>query len=363
MEPTEALASQNTPSTGYANPAVTRETLKFHGRGGEYFGIWIVNLLLTILTLGIYSAWAKVRRLRYFYQHTELAGANFEYHGKPLAILKGRLIALGLLLAYQFSAQFSLKLFALTLLLLVIILPWLLRQSFRFRLHNSSYRGLRFAFKGSNKDAYLTFLLYGFFMFITLYLAAPLFHRQMKLYQHGNSRYGQSPFQFTGSIGQFYAAYGSVIGLTLLVFILAIAVPIGIGATMGGGGKLDPAVAGLLGAGIAGVIILGMLLIAPLWEARTQNLIWNQTTLGEHRFESTLSVWRLMGIQISNMLLVIVTLGLFLPWAQVRLARYRASTLTLVAAGSLDDFLASQQAEESAVGEEAAELFDIDIGL
>ena len=28
----------------------------FHGRAGEYFGIWISNLFLSIVTLGIYSA-------------------------------------------------------------------------------------------------------------------------------------------------------------------------------------------------------------------------------------------------------------------------------------------------------------------
>ena len=65
---------------------------EFRGNGGEYFRIWIVNLLLTIVTLGIYSAWAKVRRLRYFYGNTVLDGQSFEYHGQPLAILKGRLI-------------------------------------------------------------------------------------------------------------------------------------------------------------------------------------------------------------------------------------------------------------------------------
>ena len=35
--------------------------LEFRGNGYEYFRIWIVNILLTIMTLGIYSAWAKVR--------------------------------------------------------------------------------------------------------------------------------------------------------------------------------------------------------------------------------------------------------------------------------------------------------------
>ena len=40
--------------------------VQFNGRGGEFFGIWIVNILLSIITLGIYSAWAKVRTKRYF---------------------------------------------------------------------------------------------------------------------------------------------------------------------------------------------------------------------------------------------------------------------------------------------------------
>ena len=71
------------------------EPVSFTGTGGEYFKIWIVNLALTIVTLGVYSAWAKVRRLQYFYRHTRLAGAGFDYHGDPIAILKGRIIARG----------------------------------------------------------------------------------------------------------------------------------------------------------------------------------------------------------------------------------------------------------------------------
>ncbi len=60
------------------------EQLHFTGTGAGYFGIWIVNLLLTIVTLGIYSAWAKVRRLQYFYRHTEIAGSSFDFHGSPI---------------------------------------------------------------------------------------------------------------------------------------------------------------------------------------------------------------------------------------------------------------------------------------
>src|SRR5262245_53377118 len=86
-----------------AGESARRETIPFQftASGGEYFRIWIVNLLLTLLTVGIYSAWAKVRRLRYFYGNTSLAGSAFEYHGQPLQILKGRLIALAALIVYS----------------------------------------------------------------------------------------------------------------------------------------------------------------------------------------------------------------------------------------------------------------------
>jgi hypothetical protein len=47
--------------------------IEFTGSGSEYFRIWIVNLLLTLVTFGIYYPWAKVRRLRYFYGNTLVA--------------------------------------------------------------------------------------------------------------------------------------------------------------------------------------------------------------------------------------------------------------------------------------------------
>src|SRR5690349_23853928 len=78
---------------------------EFRGSGSEYFRIWIVNLLLSIVTLGIYSAWAKVRRLRYFYGSTSLDGASFEYHGRPIAILKGRIIVVGVYVLFLVTTR------------------------------------------------------------------------------------------------------------------------------------------------------------------------------------------------------------------------------------------------------------------
>src|SRR5215469_2805881 len=107
------------------------EPVRFTGTRSEYFGIWIVNLLLTLITLGIYSAWAKVRRLQYFYRHTELAGSSFDFHGSPVRILVGRILALGLLFLYNYSVRLQ-SLWTLVIIVgLAVIMPWLLRNSLR----------------------------------------------------------------------------------------------------------------------------------------------------------------------------------------------------------------------------------------
>ena len=131
----------------------------FTGKGGEYFRIWIVNLFLTIITLGIYSAWAKVRRVQYFQRNTWLNGSSFDYHGTPIAILKGRLLAVSMFVAYNLALKTMPMVGLAIALLIAAVMPLLLVKSFRFRLYNTSYRGLRFGFIGSVKSAYMKFLL------------------------------------------------------------------------------------------------------------------------------------------------------------------------------------------------------------
>src|SRR5690606_28413884 len=81
---TELPADAPAPAPAAA-PQPRTLALIFTGDGREYFRIWVVNLLLTLATFGIYSAWAKVRRLQYFDRNTQLAGASFDFHGNPRA--------------------------------------------------------------------------------------------------------------------------------------------------------------------------------------------------------------------------------------------------------------------------------------
>lgn len=355
------MENSNIPSTVQTHAL----PFEFTGKGSEYFSIWIVNLALTILTLGIYSAWAKVRRLQYLYRNTSLAGSSFDYHGNPIAILKGRGIAVGALIGVQLALQFAPVAGLVLLLVLFAVMPWMIKRSLQFRLYNSSYRNLRFGFHGSTGGAYRVFLWLTFAAALIGFLW-PYTHHQIKSYQHNNSRYGQTDFSFSATAGQFYKVYiiASLLGLaTLLVFGVLVG-----GAIMqmvsGGAGVPHGPFASFLGIAIVFLFIaIYQAIVGPFVQSRLQNIVWNNTQLGPHKFVSNISARKLFVITFTNFILIILTLGLFKPYAVIRLLRYRMETLAFVPDGSLETFLAGQAQQQSATGEETAEMFDVDISF
>jgi len=127
---------------------------EFAGSAAEYFRIWVVNIFLTIITVGIYAAWAKVRTRQYFYTHTVLAGHSFEYRANPRAILKGNLIIGGGLLLYAVVQLLNPSYTSLVVLAFYLVVPFLIYKSLRFYAHNSAYRNIRFRFLGTLGESY-----------------------------------------------------------------------------------------------------------------------------------------------------------------------------------------------------------------
>lgn len=338
------------------------QRLSFTGTGSEYFRIWIVNLFLTILTLGIYSAWAKVRRMQYFYRNTHLNDSSFDYHGTPLAILKGRLIGVALFGLYYASINVMPLLGIAVWLGIVVLMPLLLVASFRFRLYNTSYRGLRFSFVGSIKEAYVAFLALPLITVLTLYLMAPFNHHYIKEYQLSNSRFGQTRFSFTAGAGGFYKIYlFAFLQLLLITALLGYTAYSLFGESLGGKPSQEAMMSSIIA--IYMLMIVVTLLIVPYFIARIQNLVWNHTWLGEHRFSSTLTVSGLAWIIFSNFVFIILTLGLFKPFADIRMARYKMERMAFWPAADMEEFIASEQQQISATGTETAEVFDVDIGF
>ena len=356
-----------TPDAPQARP------FEFTGSGGEYFRIWIVNLALTLLTLGIYSAWAKVRRLQYFYRNTSLAGSSFDYHGNPIAILKGRVIGIGLLVLYNATFAFNAGLGVLVLLILLAVFPWLIQRSICFKLHYSSYRGLRFRFKGSIKDAYVAFLAWPIAGYATMGLLFLMAHQRIKKYQHNNSAYGTAPFRFDAKEEDFYYIYLKMVGLLFLLLFL-ILIPIVVISVLAGSSGLfdgfdskDPAqvnkMVGVIVILVMAFYLVFFMLVGPWFAARIQNLVWNHTALGPHAFSSAVRARDLFVIYLTNFIAIVLTLGLFKPFADIRLARYRLTHMALNAQSGLDEFFTQEQQAVSALGEETANVFDVDISF
>ena len=328
-----------------------RHAVEFSASAGEYFRIWIVNLALTIVTLGIYSAWAKVRKRRYFYGHTRIDGESFEYRANPLAILKGRLIAVAAVAVFYGVGYFA-PLYQLLLWIpLAILAPWLLVRSFAFNAYNTAYRNVRFRFEGTYRACLKIILVYGWLVFTGL-LYPYLKHRLIRFVAE-NHRYGTTRFEVADFKKPFIGAYANAFGLGI---VLAVVV-------FGGGAVMAQGKAPYFFFGMIVLFYGGLFLLFAYIRARTTNAIWSALRIGPLRFESSLRARDLMWLYFSNVLAIAFTLGLATPWAAVRTMRYRASKTTVIASGPLDGFAEGQAQQVSVTGEEVAELFDIDIAL
>ncbi|KHD07517.1 hypothetical protein PN36_33775 [Candidatus Thiomargarita nelsonii] len=367
----------------------------FSGEGGEYFKIWIVNLILSVLTLGIYSAWAKVRTNRYFYGNTSLDNAAFEYHATPMVILKGRLIAVAALVIYLLLSEFFPIAGLLFTAILGLLIPWVIWRSIQFNARMVSYRNVRFGFQGLLKEPYkilvLTPLLpiiigsilggIAFFVLgkgpvvsiissITI-LAVGLIYPYIKMllasYYINNRQYGQGQFSAQFSAMKYYMIYFGLIAWTLLFVIIIFFI-----MQLTGGIALTPA----MGQGEAIGKIAGMMLLfyiiffaLSLWgtaylEANVKNYLLNKTKLDDVlQLNSDIKVSKLLGIYVTNTLLVGITFGLAYPWAIVRLKKYKIESTSATIKADIAQYANQQQKAQSALGEEMGDAFDAELDL
>ena len=354
-------------TAGIAEPR--RFTFAFAGRAGEYFGIWIVNALLKVVTAGIYSAWAKVRKRRYFFGNTELDGAPFDYLADPMVLFKGWLIAAAMFILYSLGSHVSPTLGVVLGLLFFLLIPWLVVRSRRFNARNSAWRNIRFSFRPAYREAYVVFA--GLYLLVpfTLGLIIPYVMYRQKKFLVENGSYGATPFTFTATAKDYYRLYFRAgLGLLLIISLFLLFLTYGAGTVMIDGSAVSTGVGKHRSAGIAAV---AMAFLAPLVyfyvviyvQTALANLSWNATRLGDARFESTLRTRNMAWLYLSNAVAIACTLGLLIPWAAVRLARYRFEHLALETAGGLDHFLAAAGEEVSATGEEIGDVFGIDVDV
>jgi len=351
-----------------------RHPFEFHGTAREYFGIWIVNVLLTILTVGIYSAWAKVRRLRYFHGNTRLAGSSFDYHARPVQILAGRIIVLAILIVYNLSAYFLPQIVSGIIgIAFLFAIPWFVARGLRFRARVTSYRNVRFDFTGGYGGAFLSYLLGSMLTWGTLGLLAPIGSQWIWNYTLGNLRYGDRPIRCDPRLEKLYGqlvmpaavflgGLVAIVGIGVIAFVAALGTSLDVESYL----PSDFAVIGILAAIYAAMLPFFLLyvLVGLLYGAGARNVALNETVIdGRHILASTIGRWRFAWIAISNFFATLFTLGLLRPWAAVRMARYLAGATALYSAGPLDDYLSTVKDSEGVVGSEFMDIEGFDFGF
>ncbi len=386
------------------------KSLKFEGSGREYFKIWIVNVLLTIVTLGFYYPWAKVRNRRYFYANSILNDRNFEYHATGKQLFVGFLISMALFITYVVIQQVS-PIGSLMLIgALFIAIPWLIWRSMMFNMRMTSFSNVRFDFAGQLRDSYMNFFVYpvllmigyvvlaigvevlmpilgmgltsviSFVVFLTFIVFAVSFIKKKNTeYIINLSRYGQGIFQTNVKTKEFMTIMLKTVGIAILtMFATALVIGALVYATVGletlvslKEAANDPqmmqakmaAIMPIVGLAYLGMILASMFIMAYSM-TRQRTYVYQNTILDDEiTFGSTLKAKQFAWIMITNFLAVIATVGLAMPWAKVRVAKVMLENTQVYADAGFDQYMTQKQNESSSLGEQIGDAFDVDVGL
>ncbi|MDZ4074907.1 MAG: YjgN family protein [Hylemonella sp.] len=388
--------------------------LRFSGSGGEYFRVWIVNLLLSIVTLGLYTPWARRRTARYFYDHTMIAGSPLEFTA-PLRKMVVSFILFALLyVAYKIAAETGQDtVVSLFIIAAALLAPYIWGSAMRFRLASTRWRGLQLQFAARWKDVYVAswpiFLMAAIWVGITYGLDV-LSADSAQAARAPGGRPGpawprvdapmwgliaiglvlsvlciirvefnyKSLLVLRAGIGKqrgrwkpVYSDFVRIWGATIVVFLAGVALILALAA--GAAYTVQSMFSTVRGPAMFVLIFfiviaafLGLVLAsAPARayrEARMFRLIWSNVGLSQiARFKCDLSHWAFVRLRIRNILLTLLTLGFYRPFARVSEYRMKADAVTLHVKGGLDQLVGELVRQQDALGDALADVAGLDI--
>ncbi len=308
-------------------------SLSFHGSGGTLFGIYLLNGLLTLFTLGIYSFWGKTKVRSYLWSKTEIERDCFVYHGTGKELMSGfskAMLVFGIPLTIlnmlpnflEPKEMLEIGSRVLTYIIVMIFIPVAMVGARRYRLSRTSWRGIRFSFRGKTGDFMKIFLGGGFLTALSLGFYFPFYAVRRHKFMIENSFFGNRRFEFSGSGRDLFKPY-------LLTLLLTL-------PTLG---------------------------LCWFWFlAKKQRYFWGHTHFDAIDFQSTVTGGRLLALHLTNLLLLVVTLGVAWSWVMVRKIRFAFAYLALE--GMLDPAMIRQEAQAaSATGDVLAGLMDAGFDL
>lgn len=307
----------------------------------------------------MYSAWAKVRKKKYFYGSTRLDGDTFDYFANPKSILKGRIAAFVLFVLYAVAAELYPPARYGFWAIAVLAFPWLIARAFAFNARNSAYRGLRFDFSATTDQAAKLYLGKFAIVVLTLGFALPWFIARQKAFLVSHHAFGTTRFGCELSARKFFGIY---LRAGLIVFVGGALIGV-LSWTVPPMSALPEALDWLTWFLPAAAMYAAYAIAYAYVQARTTNLMWTNTYGPGVQFESSLEAWRLVKLYLGNVVAVACTAGLLIPWAVVRSLRYRLENFKMTVDSDVVPTANPALAPVGATGQELGDLFNVDLGI
>ena len=329
-------AAQSTPT----------QQLAHYGFTGELFAISLINLLLKVVTLGIYHFWGKTRVRRYVWSHTSFAGEQFEYVGRGGELLRGYAIAMAIIIPLGAAWQFLIEFYADNPLIvapvsLVGYTAFLffsglaLFSSRRYMLSRTRWRGVRFGLSGSAIRHGRKMLVYSILVVLTGGIYFPFMRSNLFAHLMDNSWMGDRRFSYAGRGSGLLIQFIWFALLTILIIGMLFFANLNLVQSLGSlqspemAGTAAPAVliAVIIAVTFAGYAAVG---INWLWyRAREFRYFVDNTSVDGVQVRADFSTRGYIWLWISNMVLLLITLGLAYAWVVVRTARFLTTHLQL----------------------------------
>ena len=361
------------PATGHHSPKPDSFRVRhplFWGKGRSLFGIFIVNTFLTLVTLGIYSFWGRVRVREFLNSQTSFAGGRFAYHGTGKELFMGWLKAILIFgvpyLFFSYMPVFwgeipELIPNVIAGLLVLCFIPVAVVGAHRYRLSRTSWRNIRFSFRGRISDYMKLWFKGSLLSVLTLGFYYPYFENARRAFLTTHSQIGNHAFEYEGQGKDLLKIYGKAFGLYLLTIVVMEAL------LLAGLAFIGKPLTDLPSLMMASGFLVVMSLVAGIapWfylQAAKQRYFWGRTHIGEAHFFSNVTAWKLFELRAGHLVLLITTLGLAWPWVQSRNLQFFYYYLGLH--GPLEFTRIEQDAlDASPTGEELAGFFDTGFDL
>ncbi len=353
--------------------------LSFHGEGTQYFVIRLINAILQVVTFNFYYPWAKAAKLNYLYEQTEFAGSRFKFHGTGREMFIGYLKLLLILIVIYGGFWWARgdNRFILGFLLLygglILVYPLAIHGTAKYRLSRTTWRGIFFGYRGQLGELFAKFFIGVLLTLFTFGIYLSWLEIDLRKYVTQNVRFGSAEFDFVGKGGDLFLIKLKYFAFMFAAFFVVMMMFGIFGVSMSSFINRDslekmstPSFGFIIWLILTYFFVIAIIGALALMRQREifqyyadntylyQNKQW-------HGVKLNMTFSDLFVLSITNMLLIVFTLGIATPFVEIRTLHFIMPRLAIDGSFDPDALTQTESNYRDATGEDLGDWLDIDL--